>query len=118
MGKARDDKKYIAEDPTRDQRDCNPDLFGYLERGEKFNKLLLCHTYAEYFVFAAMLAVNACNNAPNIAKEAMKDMCYCYEDENGIHWLDAVEGYCHIFNEHLHPEDAKIACAIMRSKCK
>ena len=34
--KARDDKKYIAEDPTRDQRDCNPDLFGYLERGEKF----------------------------------------------------------------------------------
>ena len=117
--KARDDKGYIKEAPERDQRDCNPELFGYLERGEKFNKMALCHTYAEYFVFAAMLAVNACINAGEIAKEAMKDLCYCYEDENGEqHWLDAVEGYCHIFEEHLHPEDAKIACEIMRKMCR
>ena len=116
--KARDDKKYIEEAPDRDQRDCAPELLGYLERGEKFNKMLLCHTYAEYFVFAAMLAVNACNNAGQIAKEAMKDKCYSYEDEDGIHWLDAVEGYCHIFKKHLHAADAKIASEIMRTKCR
>ena len=80
--------------------------------------MTLCHTYAEYFVFAAMLAVNACNNAGEIAKEAMKDKCYCYEDQYGIHWLDAVDGYCHIFEKHLHEEDAKIVCEIMHRKCR
>lgn len=116
--KARDDKHYIQDSPYRDQRDLNPELLGYLERGEKFNKMTLCHTYAEYFVFAAMLAVNACNNAGEIAKEAMKDKCYCYEDHDGVHWLDAVEGYCHIFEKHLYEKDAKIACEIMRRKCR
>ena len=89
-----------------------------MERGEKFNKLNMCHTYAEYFIFAAMLAVNACINAGEIAKEAMKDKCYCYEDSDGVHWLDAVEGYCHIFNKHLFEKDAQVACSIMRSKCR
>lgn len=116
--KARDDKHYIHDAPYRDQRDLNPELLGYLERGEKFNKMSLCHTYAEYFVFAAMLAVNACNNAGEIAKEAMKDKCYCYEDSDGVHWLDAVEGYCHIFKKHLHEKDAEIASKIMREKCR
>lgn len=115
--KSRDDKKYIQDAPERDQRDCSPKLLGYLERGEKFNKLF-CHTYAEYFVFAATLCVNACNNVGEIAKVAMKDKCYCYKDENGIHWLDAVDGYCHIFSNHLHPEDAKIASEIIRTKCR
>lgn len=116
--KERDDKHYIADAPYRDQRDLNRELLGYLERGEKFNKMALCHTYAEYFVFAAMLAVNACNNAGNVAKEAMRDKCYCYEDSDGIHWLDAVEGYCYIFSKHLYEEDAAIACKIMREKCR
>lgn len=117
--KERDDKGYIKDNPSRDQRDCNPELLGYLERGEKFNKMTLCHTYAEYFVFAAMLAVNACNNVGELAKEAMMDLCYCYDGGNGeMQWLDAVDGYCHIFENHLHSDDAKIACEIMRRKCR
>ncbi len=117
--KQRDDKKFIEVSPNKDQRDCNPELFGYLDRGEKFNKMTMCHTYAEYFIFAAMLAVNACNNAGEIAKKAMQDKCYCYVDENGVEqWVDAVEGYCHIFEKHLHSSDAKIASEIMRKKCK
>lgn len=116
--KERDDKHYIEDAPYRDQRELNRELLGYLERGEKFNKMALCHTYAEYFVFAAMLAANACNNAGNVAKEAMRDKCYCYEDSDGIHWLDAVEGYCYIFSKHLYEEDAAIACKIMREKCR
>ena len=116
--KERDDKHYIEDALYRDQRELNRELLGYLERGEKFNKMALCHTYAEYFVFAAMLAVNACNNAGNVAKEAMRDKCYCYEDSDGIHWLDAVEGYCYIFSKHLYEEDAAIACKIMREKCR
>ncbi len=113
--KLRDDKGYIKTDPARDQRDLNPDLLGYLERGEKFNKMTMCHTYAEYFVFAAMLAVNAVNAAPEIAKKAMKDKCY-YDEEHKV-WLNAVEGYCHIFQKHLHEADAATACEIMRRKC-
>ena len=116
--KARDDKGYIKADPYKDQRDLDPKLLGYLRRGEKFNKLELCHTYADYFVFAAMLAVNACNNAGEIAREAMRDKCYCYEDANGVHWVDAVDGYCRIFMKHLHEKDAKIASAIMIEKCR
>ena len=72
----------------------------------------------EYFVFAAMLAVNACNNAGWIAKEAMKDKCYCYEENGEICWIDAVDGYCHIFQKHLHEKDAEVARAIMREKCR
>jgi hypothetical protein len=116
--KERDDKGYIKADPFQDQKELNPILLGYLERGEKFDKMKLCHTYADYFVFAAMLAVNACKNAETIAKEAMRDKCYCYTDARGEHWLDAVDGYCHIFRKHLHAKDAKIASAIMREKCR
>lgn len=118
--KERDDKHYIQDSPNRDQRDLNPKLLDYLERGEIFSKMALCHTYAEYFVFASVLAVNACINniSGEIAKEAMRDKCYCYEDEGKIHWLDAVEGYCHIFKKHLHEKDAEIACGIMRKKCR
>ena len=116
--KERDDKGYIKLDPSRDQRDCNLELLGYLERGEKFNKLLMCHTYGEYFVFAGMLAVHSCKEAPALAKAAMKKLCYCYVDENGNeHWMDAVEGYCHIFRNHLHPETAERDCKIMKENC-
>ena len=119
--KERDDKKYIASNPNRDQRDCKPELLEFLEKGQKFDKMKLCETYAEYFVFAAMLAVNCCLNpvSGDIAKMAMTDLCYCYTDEDGNEqWLDAVDGYCHIFDKHLHPEDAKVASRIMREKCR
>lgn len=112
---ANDVKGYKMADPSRDQRDLNPELLGYLERGEKFNKLVLCHTYAEYFVFAAMLAVNSCNKFGAIAKDAMKLLVYTTEE--GVR-LDAIDGYCHIFNRYLHPKDAEIACHIMREKCR
>lgn len=112
--KTRDDKGYIAADPFKDQGDCNPELFGYLERGEKFNKLELCHTYAEYFVFAAMLAVNSCIHHGDIAKRAMTTICY---SDGDVH-CDAVDGYCRIFRKHLHPEDAEKACAIMIKMCR
>lgn len=116
--KARDDKHYIKNAPYIYQRELNRELLGYMERGEKFNKMALCNTYADYFVFAATLAVNACNHVGQIAKEVMKEKCYCYEDKYGIHWLDAVDGYCRIFSEHLYAEDAKIACKIMNEKCR
>lgn len=116
--KARDDKGYIAADPYRNQRDCNPELFGYLERGEKFNKMELCHTYAEYFIFAAMLAVNACIHHGEIAKKAMATHCYSYNQECVTVYSDAVDGYCRIFEQHLHPEDAKRACAIIKKMCR
>ena len=98
-----------------DQRFVAPELLGYLERGEKFDKMTLCHTYAEYFVFAAMLAVNSCKKFGAIAKDAMKLLVYTTRE--GVR-LNAVDGYCHIFNRYLHPQDAEIACRIMREKCR
>lgn len=112
--KVRDDKGYIAAAPYQDQGYCKPELLGYLERGEKFNKMELCKTYAEYFVFAAMLAVNACIHHGDIAKKAMTTLCYT--DNDGQY--DAVDGYCRIFRKHLHPEDAEKACAIMIKMCR
>lgn len=112
--KIRDDKGYIAAAPFKDQGYCKPELLGYLERGEKFNKLELCQTYAEYFVFAAMLAVNACIHHGDIAKRAMTTICYTDGDTH----CDAVDGYCRIFRKHLHPEDAEKACAIMIKMCR
>ena len=116
--KSRDDKGYIKANPERDQRDCKPHLLDYLEKGQKFNKMVECTTYAEYFVFAAMLAVNACldSETSEIAREAMRDLCYLDEEKGS--WLNAVDGYCCIFNRHLHPADAARACEIMRTKCR
>lgn len=112
--KARDDKGYGS---GPEQMECSIELLGYLERGEKFNKMELCHTYAEYFIFAATLATYAYNQAPELAKAAMQDRCYLYEDENGHeHWLSAVDGYCRIFEKHVRPDVAKHACEIMRAK--
>lgn len=116
--KARDDKGYISSDPYKDQRDCKAELFGYLARGEKFNKLQLCSTYAEYFLFAATLAVNGCVHHGDIAKKAMAQMCYSYEENGETIHTDAVDGYCHIFRTHLHPEDAERACAIIKEMCR
>lgn len=117
--KSRDDKGYVKVSPDRDQRDCKPYLLDYLERGQKFNKMTECETYAEYFVFAAMLAVNACLDPETeaIAKEAMNQYLSYIDPEKNI-WMDAVDGYCAIFNRHLHPADAARACEIMRTKCR
>jgi putative nucleotidyltransferase with HDIG domain len=110
-----DAKGYKDNHPERDQRDLNAELLGYLERGEWFDKMKYCTTYAEYFVFAATLAVKSCNQFASIAKKAMT--LPVYEDENG-NMLDAVDSYCHIFRRYLHHEDAEIACRIMREKCR
>ncbi len=117
--KARDDKGYIAINPEKDQRDCKPELLGYLERGEKFNKATLCETYAEYFVFAATLAVNSCIQHGDIAKKAMA-MPALYKERQGDIDLsyNGVAGYCRLFEKHLHPEDAKNACAIIKRMCE
>ena len=116
--KARDDKGYVANNPNKDQRECKSHLLDYLERGQKFNKMLECETYGEYFVFAAMLAVNACldEQTSTLAKEAMTQLSY-FDPEKNL-WMDAVDGYCRIFEKHLLPADAARACAIMRTKCR
>ena len=110
-----DAKGYKFESPERDQRDLNPELLSYLERGEWFDKMKYCTTYADYFIFAAMLAVKSCNHFATIAKKAMT--LPVYETEDGT-LLDAVDGYCHIFRHYLHPQDAEIACRIMLEKCR
>lgn len=55
----RDDVKGYNKNEPECIGKLNPVLLGYLERGEKFNKVTMCHSYADYFVFAATLATNS-----------------------------------------------------------
>lgn len=100
-----DIKGYIAADPMRDQSDCNPALFQYLADGQVFSKAALCHTYAEYFIYAATLAIHTYLKYPEITTKYM----------NKHH---TIERYIGIFQRNLKPDDAKMATQIMHQKQK
>lgn len=106
----RDDKEYIKNNPNADQGYCDPALvLDYMANGIKFDKAKMCHTYGEYFVFAATLAMNnLLSEDPKrraIAKKAMLMPCYEFIKEDGtVVMLNALEGYCKIFKKYLSRE--------------
>lgn len=83
-----------------------PYLWEYFEKGEWFDKLVHCQSYAEYVLFAATLAKKSLKRYGKIAKKAMEMPAYGY--------VSAYQGYSHIFSEVMNPEDAKRATKILK----
>ena len=69
-------------------------------KGETFNKLTYCKTYADYILFAASLAIQSLKGSDKtIAKKIMKQNCGKYEN--------ALIGYKDLFEKYLEPSKVK-----------
>lgn len=100
---ARDDVKgYKANNPDMDMKGISPEVFEFFKKGQKFDKMKYCKTYADYTLFAAVLAIEALRGQDrNIAKAAMNISSHGYKN--------TLEGYNAIFDS-LVGENYKEDC--------
>lgn len=103
-----DAKGYKKENPELDMSKVSPEVWGFFSKGEKFDKMKYCKTYADYALFASVLAIQALKGKDReIAKAAMDLKCNGYES--------ALEGYKNIFSKLIQLEYHKEAFAILSS---
>jgi hypothetical protein len=66
-------KDYIKNNTLIDQKKVSKEVMCFFENGINFDKIKLCNTYADYFIFACSRATNACRSEfGELAKSAMK----------------------------------------------
>lgn len=66
-------KDYIKNNPLLDQKSISNEIIYSFKNGINFDKVKLCSTYAEYFVFACSRAINACRSEhADLAKSIIK----------------------------------------------
>lgn len=103
-----DSKKYQEKNPTLDMSLISPRVFEYFSRGEKFNKMTECHTYADYLLFAAVLAIQSLKGKhKDVAAQLLETPCFGYEN--------AMAGYRDLFIKYLDPSKALEAYDIFYS---
>lgn len=120
---AHDDVKgYKANLPELDQGAVSKEVMDLFRRGEKWDKMKLCHTYAEYALFAGVLAIDQLKEkAPyrEVAKKAMELPCtrVTYEGDKPVYVQEknTLEAYDKVFDELVSPEQAKEAKGIFKS---
>lgn len=100
-----DAKGYQKKNPYADQKKVSPYVWKCFCEGKKFNKLKYCTSYAEYVLFATLLAIDSIINYETIAKLAFSQLDY---DVSSI-----LEGYQTIFHHTLSPEMEKEAYQIL-----
>lgn len=92
-----DAKSYIKNNPNLDMKQVSPEVLSFYMKGEKFDKLKYCKTYADYVLFANILAITALRGKDReVAKEAMSLECFGYKN--------AMEGYEDIFKKLIDPK--------------
>ena len=103
-----DSKGYKKDNPDLDMKKVSPEVWQFFVKGEKFDKIKYCKTYADYTLFASLLAIQALKGKDReIAKAAMDLKCNGYES--------ALDGYRDIFSKLIQPEYNKEAFAILSS---
>ena len=91
-----DSKDYKKNNPDLDMKSISPRVFEFFSKGEKFNKLTECHTYADYLLFATVLAIQSLKGKYHeMAAKLLETPCFEYEN--------AMEGYRYLFNKYLDP---------------
>ncbi len=101
-----DAKGYKKENPKLDMTKVSPEVWKFFSKGEKFDKLKYCKTYADYTLFASVLAIQALKGQDrDIAKAAMELKANGYES--------ALEGYKDIFSKLVQPEYSKKAFEVL-----
>ncbi len=102
-----DEKGYLKNNPNADQLTVSDYVFFHFKSGEKFDKMVWCHTYAEYVLFAATLATNCIKKYGNIAKVALSQPGYGYSS--------ILDGYHDVFEKTLSPKMVEDAYNIISS---
>lgn len=100
-----DEKGYCQASPGKDQLSVSNYVFSHFEKGIKFDKLMCCHTYAEYVLFAATLAISCIKKYGDIAKTVFKQPGYGYDS--------ILDGYNDVFTQTLSPKIAVDAYRIL-----
>lgn len=101
-----DAKGYRKSNPHLDMKSVTPEVWQFFTEGKKFDKMQYCKTYADYTLFAGILAVQGLKgNDRNIAKAAMNLKCNGYES--------ALEGYKDIFSKLVEPQYSQEAFKIL-----
>jgi len=89
-----DSKKYKKNNPNMDMKTISNDVLKFYLKGETFDKLTYCNTYADYILFAASLAIQSLKGADKIiAKQIMNKKCGKYEN--------ALVGYKDLFEKYI-----------------
>lgn len=118
--KEEDAKSYRANNPELDMKSISPEVMSFFEKGEKFDKMKYCKTYADYTLFAVVLAITALKGKDReLALDAMKN----YTCSRAVKLPDgsteikeyenAIEGYNDVFSELLYPEDKEKCMEIL-----
>ena len=101
-----DAKGYKEKNPDLDMTMVSPSVIEHYRKGEKFDKLKECKTYADYILFATVLAIQSLKGKDHeVAKKLMAIECYGYDN--------ALEGYKDLFNKYVEPAYAKEAYDIL-----
>lgn len=101
-----DAKGYKANNPELDMKSVSPSVIVHYRKGEKFDKLKECKTYADYILFATVLAIQSLKGKDHdVAKKLMDIECYGYDN--------ALDGYQDLFNKYVEPAYAKEAYDIL-----
>ena len=101
-----DAKGFRANNPDLDMKSVSPEVWEFYTKGQKFDKLKYCKTYADYTLFAAILAIEALSGKDrDVAKIAM-DI-----EANG--YPSALAGYKDIFSKLVSPKYADKAFKVL-----
>ena len=111
-----DAKGYKKENPKADQTRVSQEVWGFFQSGEKFDKMKFCKTYADYTLFAAILAITSLKGKDRaLAKHALELSCKgsYIEGQERKEYASALEGYKDIFSRLIEPEKAMKAYEIL-----
>ena len=115
-----DAKSYRKNSPDLDMKSISPEVLEFFKKGEKFDKMKYCKTYADYTLFAAVLAITALKGKDrNMALDAMKNYKCSrpVRNKDGSiemrEYSSALEGYDDIFTELLHPKDKAVCMQVL-----
>lgn len=101
-----DSKGYREANPNLDMRKVSPEVWKFFSKGEKFDKMKFCRTYADYTLFASVLAIQGLKGKDReIAKAAMELKCSGYDS--------ALSGYEDIFSKLVEPKYQKEAFKVL-----
>lgn len=105
-----DVKGYVKNNPEADQSKVSAEVWEFFKRGEKFDKMKYCKTYADYTLFASVLAITALKGKDRaLAIKAMELPCKGSQlegQERGT-YASALEGYKDLFSKLVEPEKSR-----------
>lgn len=113
-----DAKGHSKENPEADQTKVSPEVWEFFQKGEKFDKMKFCKTYADYTLFAAVLAITSLKGKDRaLAKHALGLPCKgsSLEGQERKQYASALEGYKDIFSRLIEPEKAMAAYEVLES---